>query len=557
MEAAANGWGLAQQTARAKGLQARILWIDATANIDRINTEAEVIQLVSKIVQAGFNTIVFDVKPISGQVMYKSKFAPKITEWRGRQLPLEFDPLQVMANAANSQGIRLLVSLNAFSEGHRDFKVGPGYQKPEWQSVLYEPALIVRSTTGVGCEIHPAINQPSPSQSLLAGYDDSTKVPSPVAGMSMAAVDRNGIITEYLEFNTSIGARAIVPRGGSVLVGLGDSARFLRDYVQAGTRVSFDTETRYVPISQRPEQQIPLMTNPNSPAVQDYALNIVRELLVGYPIGGIIYDDRLRYGGINADFSPSSQFAFEQFVGRSVRWPDDVYKFTLQPNLTRGIIPGRYYDAWMTWRALTLRNFVGRVRDLVKAQKPKALFGTYVGSWFGEYQRFGNNWTSPDAESGFWFHTEDYQKTGYAPLVDFMITGCYYPTATIFESMGLGQNIGLNVESAGQLSNRLVRDMTWTYAGIMLSDFKNNPDGLKNALQAATGSTQGVMVFDLSHDIEPMWPVFAQAFQQRKMAPHDAEGVLADVRRRRQSIDKLGQKDRPIPINGGAPGTGL
>ena len=30
--------GIAQQTARAKGLQARIMWIDGTANLNRVNT---------------------------------------------------------------------------------------------------------------------------------------------------------------------------------------------------------------------------------------------------------------------------------------------------------------------------------------------------------------------------------------------------------------------------------------------------------------------------------------------------------------------------------------
>ena len=127
----------------------------------------------------------------------------------------------------------------------------------------------------------------------------------------------------------------------------------------------------------------------------------------------------------------------------------------------------------------------------------------------------------PDLEAGFWFLTPEYSQTGMAPLVDFMITGCYYPTATIYDAMSAGLPIGFSVEGAGQLSNRIVRDQTWVYAGISLDQFKGNPDGLRAAMQGACGSTQGVMVFDLSHEIEPMWMVFAQAFaSDPRAAPH-------------------------------------
>ena len=86
-----DGIGLANQIARSKGLQARVLWIDATANIDRYNTEAKIVGLVRKIAEVGFNTIVFDIKPISGQTVYPSKFAPRLAEWRGKVLPPEFE----------------------------------------------------------------------------------------------------------------------------------------------------------------------------------------------------------------------------------------------------------------------------------------------------------------------------------------------------------------------------------------------------------------------------------------------------------------------------------
>ena len=45
----ATGSGLAQESAKGRNLQARILWIDATANIDKYNTEDKIIALVHQI----------------------------------------------------------------------------------------------------------------------------------------------------------------------------------------------------------------------------------------------------------------------------------------------------------------------------------------------------------------------------------------------------------------------------------------------------------------------------------------------------------------------------
>ena len=103
---------------------------------------------MAKIKATGFNTIVFEVKPIVGYTLYPSRYAPKLTEWVrpwGTQtLPIEFDPLKEFVTQTKLQGIGLLVNMNVFAEGHRDFKLGPGYDNPAWQTILYEPGLRIR-----------------------------------------------------------------------------------------------------------------------------------------------------------------------------------------------------------------------------------------------------------------------------------------------------------------------------------------------------------------------------------------------------------------------------
>lgn len=550
------GVGLAAQMARGQNLQARILWIDGTANIERVNDEDKVTLLVAQIKKAGFNTIVFDVKPISGQVLYNSKIAPKISEWRGQTLPADFDPLAVMSRQAKAQGLSLFVSLNAFSEGHSMFKVGPGYGKPDWQTVLYEGDPVVASPGGATYRISSPFNRFPDETGSLALFSEVKKLPPPKEGNFAVSLDRHSEVVDGFEWGGVGKGVPTVPTGGCILLGSGGGAAFLQVNATPGTKLTLKTLPNYVPISERPEQQYPLIVNPNNPDVQDYEISIAREVVGNYAVDGILYDDRFRYAGLSADFSETTRRAFEKVVGKPLAWPDEVFKYTVAPNGARGIEPGPYFDAWMAWRPFVMKQFLWSVRNAIKQVRKDVQLGLYVGSWYGEYPSLGENYASPDLDAGFWFLTKEYKRSGNAPLLDLMITGCYYPTATIFEAMGSGTSPGATVESAGTLSNRVARDQTWVYAGLSLEQFKNNPEGLKNALQAACASTQGVMVFDLSHDIEPMWPVFEQAFAVLAKAPHQAPGLLNRIRLTRANLDKRGIKEPVVVIQNGIGGTG-
>jgi hypothetical protein len=149
-----------------------------------------------------------------------------------------------------------------------------------------------------------------------------------------------------------------------------------------------------------------------------------------------------------------------------------------------------------------------------------------------------------------------YRTAGVAPLLDFLISGCYYPTPTVYDAMSRGIGIGNSIEAAGSLTNRMVRDECWTYAGIDLDDFKDNPNELVKALQAACASTQGVMVFDLSHGADDAWPTLTKAFSQRKRPPHASMQALLNVRRTRAVQDKAGVVEQPVIIAAGSAGTG-
>ncbi|MES2459813.1 MAG: alpha amylase family protein [Armatimonadota bacterium] len=565
LDEARNGIGIAQQMTRERGYQGRVLWIDATANIDRYNTAEKISSLVAKIKSVGFNTIVLDVKPIIGFTIYPSKFAPKLTEWvkpQGTQrLPLAFDPVREMTAQTRKQGINLILSMNAFSEGHRDFGKGPGYDHPEWQTTIYDVQLRVRrEVSGAASQgVSDNVNGPTRNPDDLAVYTDLSRLKTTDPNTLIALLDAGGVVQAQIAASAMAVVRPTLPPGGAALVAATpQSVAFLRLNAAPAQKLSLESVPVFVPISQRPEKQVPLMVNPNNPDVRRRILEMIGEVALNYPADGIIFDDRLRYAGLNADFSPDTRQQFEQYVGKRLNWPDDIFRYQVNfPTMERFEVPGPYYDSWLTFRAMTLRNWLADAVRVAKTARPQMTVNTYVGSWYPDYPEVGANWAATDIQAGFRFLNDSYQQTGWAGLTSFVTTGCYYTTATIAEAAASNKSIGDSVEAAGQFSNRAVNDQAFVYAGISLDKFVGRSDQLRRVLQAAAASTQGVMVFDLSHNIDPFWPIFADAFSKPAFPPHAVPGLVEELRAKREAQKVSGAPTPPVVIYRGTSGTGF
>ena len=550
-------YGIANSNARRLGLQARILWVDGTANLDAVNTPEKAKAVIRKAAEIGFNTVVYDVKPIVGRTLYPSKHAPQLLKWRTATQPEGNDPLKAMSEEARAQGISFYAALNAFSEGHRYALEQPdqfgdagwGYGKRDLQTWQYIPQPEV-SFGGDSIMISPAANPKTwnhPSAIFTANVGD---------GKAYAALDASGKVI-------SLGKdKPAVPAGGSVLVAnptgiANDTGLDFINKLSVGAAPRFGTKPNFAPIEDN-QTQIPLMMNPHLKANQDRAMSFIEEVLQNYDVDGVIYDDRLRFGGFNADFSPTTRASFEQKIGRKLNWPDDVFRFTCDSRLgMSGFRPGPYFDAWMAFRAEAMTDWVKSVRHRVTQINPKAGFALYAGSWYGDYINYGANYASPDLQAGFPYMTRAYQKAGFADQLDFIMTGCYYPVPTIFQALERAKPTGRTVEAGGAISNRVIRDQTWTYAGIMIADYWTDKVAFEEALQAAAATTQGVMVFDYSHRIDEYWPIFERAFKTKANAPHQVPGLLEKVRKQRANWDKKGYPDPPFPLLEGAPGAGF
>lgn len=540
-------------------LQARIMWIDATANLHRINSSDKIKDLVQKIRRVGFNTIVLDIKPIVGFTLYPSRFAPRLLQWKDRTLSPDFDPLAEFITQAHAAGLQLFVCMNAFSEGHRDVRKGLAYDTPFWQTVLYEPLIQISPATAgkEAYQVSSAVNRFFKEEKKIYVYTDFSKLKGE-AGNMVAVLDKKRSVLALLDAAFFSMANIDLPEGGCALYGAGDGARFLRENALPGELMMIYTIPSYVSFADLPELPVPIMVNPHNADVQGRLLNMVEEVVKNYAVDGIMFDDRFRYAAINADFSEGTRRAFEAYVGKPLSWPNDVFKYeVIFPTLKRQLVPGPYFDAWLVWRAATIRNFLALVVNKAKGTRPGCLVGTYVGSWYGEYPAYGANWASDDFEAGFRFLTDAYRRTGFASLLDFTITGCYYTVPTIDEAEFYGKPPGATVEAAGQLSNRVVRDHAWMYAGLQLNAFLGRPEALKDCMQAAAATTQGIMIFDLSHNIDQFWTVFQEAFREPARAPHAVPGLLQEVRKERERRKTAGPADPPVTIMNGVPGTGF
>jgi uncharacterized lipoprotein YddW (UPF0748 family) len=559
LDVAGDRIGIAQKMVRDRGLQARVLWIDGTANLDSINTSVKIQALAKQAHDAGFNTIVLDVKPIVGYTLYPSKFATKLTSWKGVLLPADLDPLAIMIAAAHQNGLRLIANMSTFGEGHKLLGLGPAFTtNTDWQTVLYEATRTVRAPViGAGAlTIADVPNQLPSDQNQLALYTDTTNLHHNLTQDGVVIVtDFIGRVVAEVDTGSLGDVHVACPPEGAVLLGIGNAGSTLRNQVRMGDILTFNSIPRYVPIADAQEQKVTMFVNPNNPDVRQHELDIVQEIATNYNIDGIIFDDRMRFAAINADFSDLSKQQFEQYVGHAINWPDDVFRINPYPN--QEIIEGPQYQAWLVWRALTIRNWLAQARAIVKTVRPNATVSAYVGSWYGEYNQYGSNWAANDFDGPFQFLTPAYQQTGFAGLLDWITTGCYYTRATIADGNAIGEP-GASVEAAGRLTNRVVDDQTWCYAGLYVQLFDGDSDAFERCLRAAAETTQGIMLFDLSQINQfNFWPIITQAFSHPAIPPDTVPGLTGDLRAIRSQEKFTGAKEPPVVVYGGVSGTGL
>ena len=194
-----------QDAGDATGKKPALMWIDAEANFARFQNRDSIDYYLQKIKSLGFTHAIVDVRPITGEVLYDSKLAPRMEEWNGAQRG-DFDYLGHFIEEGHKLGLEIHASLNVFCAGHNYFDRGVIYsQHPEWASMVYDPEKgivpITEMKQDYGAMVNP-VNDEYQTYILNILTELVTKYPD-LDGLMLDRVRYDGIRADFSDLSRS------------------------------------------------------------------------------------------------------------------------------------------------------------------------------------------------------------------------------------------------------------------------------------------------------------------------------------------------------------------
>jgi hypothetical protein len=394
--------------ASAKAEKPALMWIDGEANLARFSSTDSIDFYLAKIRSAGFTHIVVDIRPITGEVIYDSRYLPRY----GR--PTAFDYLGYWLSQGHKLGLKVFASMNVFCAGHNYFDKGLVYSgHSEWASQVFDAA------------------------------------------------------------------RGVIPI----------------------------TEQKH---------KYGAMVNPLCKDYQQLMLKVMEEIVTKYPALDGLMLDRVRYDGIEADFSPLSRSEFEKFIGAKVSdFPSDILSWHKRA-VGKGydVVEGRWFRQWLSFRAKSIHDFMVKAREAVKKANSNVQFADYTGAWYPSYYECGVNFASRnyDPSHQFKWALPDYYKYGYAELLDLFTVGNYYTDVSIDDYNAHHTAVRNETDNSSSESDwysvqgscrklRTILDGHKFLGGVLVSQFRHHPENLSASIAMNIQESDGLMVFDISHVI--------------------------------------------------------
>ncbi|MEG2402868.1 MAG: alpha amylase family protein [Muribaculaceae bacterium] len=188
---------------KAKAKKPALMWVDATANFKRFSNSDTIDFYLKKLKKYGFTHVVVDMLPISGDVLYDSKYAPRLREWKGFTRP-DFDYLGHFIKAGHKLGLNIYASMNVFCAGHNYVDRGIIYNgHPEYASVVYNPEKglipITEEKHKYGAMVNP-INAEFQTHILNVMKELVTKYPN-LDGLLLDRVRYDGIGADFSDLS--------------------------------------------------------------------------------------------------------------------------------------------------------------------------------------------------------------------------------------------------------------------------------------------------------------------------------------------------------------------
>jgi uncharacterized lipoprotein YddW (UPF0748 family) len=261
----------------------------------------------------------------------------------------------------------------------------------------------------------------------------------------------------------------------------------------------------------------PRFLDPANADVQAFLLTLLGELAGYEGLDGIVLD-RCRYDDYNLDagYTDAAKAAFTTYLG------DEPSVWPVMPKGQTYVSsnPSTLQRNWLTFRCKVIHDFIAAAAAKVHEVNKDVRFGVYVGAWFSEYYRFGVNWTSEKYdlkknESTYKWVPTNYQKTGFADLLDFIFLGAYAGKDSIHGSTEW------TMEGFAKLGAKRLCGVVPFAAGPDIGNatgFENGkqeailPDIVTTMLSACDG---GLFIFDLCHiRMFDYWNAFKTSIDQ-------------------------------------------
>lgn len=112
----------------------KYLWFDAEANFVRFSNRDTIRYYLDKTKETGFNTIVVDVRPIYGEVLYKKTRLPQLEKVGKNEVKRDWDYLQFFIDEAHKREMKVVVSTTFFTGGNPVTRQGLVYSDKKWAS---------------------------------------------------------------------------------------------------------------------------------------------------------------------------------------------------------------------------------------------------------------------------------------------------------------------------------------------------------------------------------------------------------------------------------------
>ena len=261
----------------------------------------------------------------------------------------------------------------------------------------------------------------------------------------------------------------------------------------------------------------PRFLDPANADVQAFLLTLLGELAGYEGLDGIVLD-RCRYDDYNLDagYTDAAKAAFTTYLG------DEPSAWPVMPKGQTYVSsnPSTLQRNWLTFRCKVIHDFIAAAAAKVHEVNKDVRFGVYVGAWFSEYYRSGVKWTSEKYdlkknESTYKWVPTNYQKTGFADLLDFIFLGAYAGKDSIHGSTEW------TMEGFAKLGAKRLCGVVPFAAGPDIGNatgFENGkqeailPDIVTTMLSACDG---GMFIFDLCHiRMFDYWNAFKTSIDQ-------------------------------------------